>query len=129
MVAKPSSRRFQFHLRTLLIFVTVFCVASGWSLNQIRIVQERKALLNHVIAFEGFFVTGTMQVRANKEVRWSDLYGSLAPTPARPTVPCYREWFGDEAIGVIGLHTDSPRLSELRDAFPEAKFSVLDIKK
>jgi hypothetical protein len=129
MFAKPSSRRFQFHLRTLLIFVTVFCVASGWSLNQIRIVQERKALLNHVIAFEGFFVTGKMQVRANKEVRWSDLYGSLAPTPARPTMPCYREWFGDEAIGVIGLPTDSPRLIELRDAFPEAKFSVLDVKK
>ena len=129
MVAKPSSRRFQYHLRTLLIFVTVFCVASGWSLNQIRIVQDRKALLNHVIAFEGFFVTRKMQVRANKEVRWSDLYGSLAPRPARPTVPRYREWFGDEAIGVIGIPTDSPRLSELRDAFPEARFSVLDVKK
>jgi hypothetical protein len=129
MVAKPSSRRFQFRLRTLLIFVTVFCVAGGWSVNQIRIVQERKALLNHVIAFEGFFVTGKMQVRANKEVRYSDLYRSLAPAPARPTVPGYREWFGDEAIGVIGIPTDSPRLSELRDAFPEANFSVLDVKK
>jgi hypothetical protein len=128
MVAIPSSRRFQFRLRTLLIFITVFCVVVGWGIGQVRMVRERKSLLDHAIAFGGFYVTGDMEVRANRQVGWSDLYISLAPSTVHPTIPQFRGWLGDEAIGVIGIPSESPRLEELKAAFPEATFSILKVK-
>jgi hypothetical protein len=128
MVASPRPRRFQFRLLTLLAFVTLFCVICGWAFRQVHIVRERKSLLEQVIAREGFYVTGSMRVRANPEVRWSDLYASLAPAKARPIVPQFRIWLGDEAVGVIGIPSDSPRLAELKSAFPEAAFSILNVK-
>ncbi len=127
MVERP--RRFQFRLLTLLVFVTMFCVVCGWAVHQVRIVQGRKALLEQVIAHEGFYVTGNRQVKSNPEVRWADLYPSLAPAPKRTTVPQFRRWVGDEAVGVIGIPSDSPRLAKLMSAFPEAEFSILNVKK
>jgi hypothetical protein len=128
MVESPRPRRFQFRLLTLLVFVSLFCVICGWAFHQVRIVQERKSLLEHVIAREGFYVTGGMQVRANRDVRWSDLYSSLAPATARPTVPLFRRWLGDEAIGVIGVPGGLPHFAEIKSAFPEAAFSILTVK-
>jgi hypothetical protein len=103
MAKDPRRCRFQFRLLTLLVFVSFFCVISGWAFHQVHLVQARKSLLEHVIADQGFYVTGKMQVRANPEVRWSDMYTSLAPAKARPTVPMLRQWLGDEAVGVIGI--------------------------
>jgi hypothetical protein len=128
MVDSPRIRRYQFRLLTLLIFVSFFCVICGWAFHQVHLVQERKSLLEHVIADEGFYVTGNMQMKANPEVRWSDLYTTLAPAKTRPTVPLLRQWLGDEAVGVIGIPDESPRLAELKAAFPEAAFSILNVK-
>jgi hypothetical protein len=128
MVESPRPRRFQFRLLTLLIFVSLICVVCGWTFHQVHIVRERKSLLEDVIAHEGFFVTASMQVSANRDVRYSDLYTSLALARARPSVPRFSQWFGDQAIGVIGIPSDSPRLAELKAAFPEAAFSILTVK-
>jgi hypothetical protein len=128
MVKNQRPRRFQFRLLTLLAFVSLFCVICGWTFHHVHVVQERKSLLEHVIAHEGFFVTASMQVRANRDVRYSDLYTSLALARARPSIPRFRQWFGDEAIGVIGIPSDSSRLAELKAAFPEAAFSILTVK-
>jgi hypothetical protein len=38
---KRKRRWFQFRLRTLMIVVTLFCIAGGWLGNQVRIVWER----------------------------------------------------------------------------------------
>jgi hypothetical protein len=128
MVESSRLRRFQFRLLTLLIFVTLFCVICGWVVHQLHIVRDRKSLLEHVVANEGFYVTGNMRVRANPDVRWSDLYASLAPAKARSTLPPLRLWLGDEAVGVIGIPADSTCLAELKSAFPEAAFSVLNVR-
>jgi hypothetical protein len=60
-------------------------------------------------------------------VRWSDLYTSLVPA-APTTVPLFRRWLGDEAIGVIGIPGGLPAFEELKTVFPEAAFSILTVK-
>jgi hypothetical protein len=53
-----SRRRFQFRLRTLMIGVTLFCVAAGWLAVQARAVRDRKGVLYnhaHFIILYSFF--------------------------------------------------------------------------
>jgi hypothetical protein len=92
----PPRRRFQFRLRTLMIGVTVFCLAAGWLLSQASIVWERKALLKRAP------VWGVDDNDAG--------------------VSSVRHWFGDAGIGLIQLDASASddELAQYRAAFPEA---------
>jgi len=121
--------RFQFRLRTLLVGAILFCVVGGWFGQQYRLVRKREALLSYIVKAGGFYVTRTMHIRANQEVRWADLNAALTPTRPHGSIAQIRECLGDEPIKAIGVPSSASRLNELRTAFPEADFAVLDGKK
>ncbi len=45
MAEQSQRRRFQFRLRTLFVLTTILCVCGAWFSWQVRIVNERKSLL------------------------------------------------------------------------------------
>src|SRR5258706_4333045 len=120
MADQPSPRRrFQFRLRTLLIGAFLFCVVADWCGIQYRLVRQRRSLLSYIVRTEGFYVTRTMDVRANPKVRWVDLQASLTPPPPRSSTALLRGWLGDEPIRTIGVPAKTPRLDELGLVFLE----------
>ncbi|HEV3415638.1 MAG TPA: hypothetical protein VG056_02445 [Pirellulales bacterium] len=129
MASASPRRRFQFSLRTLMIGSFLFCVVAGWCGIQYRLVRQRISLLNYIVKTEGFYITKTMDVRANPKVHYGDLQASLTPRPHRSSTAQLRRWLGDEPIDTIGVPANTPRLDELRLAFPEADFAILDSRK
>jgi hypothetical protein len=106
----PSRRRFQFRLRTLLIGVTLLCVAGGgYVLWQQKIVEERKMALADVAKSQGrFFV-------------WGD--GPAYSVNNRDkTIPLIRRLLADQPIyWIVYRHgaTDDD-IRRLKRLFPEA---------
>ena len=96
---KRKRRWFQFSLRTLLIVVTLFCIAAAWFTEQARIVRERKAILDH----DGLI--------------------SLLDFATGPSsrISIVRRWLGDVDCREIGAEPVSDEeLEHYRAVFPEA---------
>lgn len=103
-VEPPKRRRrwSQFSLRSLMIVVTLFCVAAGWFATQARAVRDRKAALyNHA--------------------RFIILYSFLDEQDRRANWPL-RQWLGDVPIEHMVVTHDIPPddFETIRHAFPEA---------
>ena len=101
---KPKVRWFQFRLRTLLIAVTIFCVAGGGYVGrQAKIVRERQAVIRDV-----------------NGVTW-------AQNPDDSEIPLIRRWLGDHAFLTIWLNETMPDewpredIRRIAVAFPEAR--------
>ncbi|HEV2972350.1 MAG TPA: hypothetical protein VGY55_20415 [Pirellulales bacterium] len=91
--------RFQFHLRTLLIVVTLLTIPCAYIGAQAEIVRERKAMLE------------------NGHLTLSEA------TPARNRLPRLRVWLGDVDCFILyfdPIVSDSD-LERYRVAFPEAQ--------
>jgi hypothetical protein len=98
-------RRFQFSLRTLMIVVTLFCVAvggyGGW---QAKIVMERKAIIRDV----------------GDGITWGQNLDDSE-------IPLIRRWLGDHAFLAIWLNERMPdevpteTIHRIVTAFPEAR--------
>jgi len=97
MASQPSPRRrFQFRLRTLMIGVTVFCLLTGWILNQANVVWERQSLLKRAL------VWGADDTDSG--------------------VPLVHRLFGDSGVGLVQLDVSASdeELAHYRAAFSEA---------
>jgi hypothetical protein len=110
-MAAPNSaiRRFQFSLRTFLIGVTLLAVALAvslgwWCISEVRIAQERMALLGTLYAHGGEY--------------------QLLLDAEPPPMSFIRRWAGDRPIIVIWLPKppDGLDVERIRKAFPEAQF-------
>ncbi|HKD36306.1 MAG TPA: hypothetical protein VKB78_05880 [Pirellulales bacterium] len=107
LVPRKRKRRWhQFSLRTLLIGVTIFCIAAGWFLSQAATVWTRKAMLK------------------DAPLSWVDDDESAG-------IPWLRHAMGDRGMGMIVLDksfTDE-QLDHYRSVFPEAFIYRTDIAK
>ncbi|HEV2973084.1 MAG TPA: hypothetical protein VGY55_24165 [Pirellulales bacterium] len=113
-------RWFQFRLRTLFVLTALIALAAMWVGWQIRIVQERKWLREHYP--HAIFLS----IKEYDPIIRNEAYPN-----GTPSVPWYRELFGDEAISQIGLEGDvenSIDEKRIRVAFPEADVFVLTQK-
>jgi hypothetical protein len=110
MDEKPRRRWLRFSVRTLLVAVTIFCVWLGWNY---RIVAERKALIELVIASDGI-------VREQSES--DNPFDAWEPPAPPPPVPLIREWMGDSGVAYFyNLDKLSKAdIARLRVAFPES---------
>jgi hypothetical protein len=92
-------RRFQFHLRTLLIVVTLLAIPCAYVGSQAKIVRGRKAMLE------------------NGHLTLSEV------TPARNRLPRIRMWLGD--VDCLIMYFDpivsDTDIERYRVAFPEAQ--------
>jgi hypothetical protein len=113
----PPRRHFQFRLRTLLIVVTLFCVAGGYVAHQAMIVRERKTLLTRLNTNLGGASIG---VGAYRIIRsgWKEALSD----DQLPTISWLRNWLGDEAIVVMFIpeQTQKTEAARIDGAFPEA---------
>jgi hypothetical protein len=111
---KRKRRRFQFRLRTLMIGVTLFCVAVGGYVGwQAKIVRERKPILDDVLKRGGIaHADYTLSQPQLQRVYLS-------------RVSWFREWLGDHAMKWIILPTGATLEEEqrVRSLFPEAEVS------
>jgi hypothetical protein len=105
-------RRFQFRLRTLFIGVTLLAVPLGYVGWQVKIVRERKAII------EGNELIGAMAIDAS---------GRDKVAPGRPDIPWIRRLLGDQDY----LNIFAPRsatdedIERFRSVFPEAEVKQL----
>ncbi len=110
-MASPSPRRrFEFRLRTLLIVVTLFCVVVGGYVGwQAKIVRERKAILERVLADRRFFVRPARAICDDDSLNKS--------------IPRLRWIMGDTWIDSISVSpkTTDDDFEHLKMAFPEAR--------
>jgi hypothetical protein len=90
--------RFQFHLRTLLIVVTLLAIPCGYVGSQAGIVRERKAMLE------------------NGHLTLSEM------SPGRNILPRIRVWLGDVDCRIMYFDpiVSDTDLERYRVAFPEA---------
>ena len=103
----PPRRRFQFRLRTLMIVVTLFCVAAGGYIgSQKKIVAERRAWLAHL-----------------QEEGYTARIGDIVISGGDQSEPnIVRRWLGDKATFRISLPAtlpDKDKETTLR-LFPES---------
>jgi hypothetical protein len=91
--------RFQFHLRTLLIGVTLLAIPCGFVGSQAKIVRERKAMLE------------------NGHLTLSEV------TPAGNRLPPIRVWLGDVDCCIMYFDpiVSETDLERYQVAFPEAQ--------
>jgi hypothetical protein len=98
-MANYYPRRFQFHLRTLLVAVALFAIPCAYIGHQAEIVKDRKAILD-----DGRLTLSVM-------------------TPARSELPRIRLWLGD--VDCFAIYADAivsdADLERYRAAFPEAE--------
>jgi hypothetical protein len=113
MTEKSDRRWFRFSLRTLLVFVTLFCCWLAWETS---VVHERKALRAELKGFQ--FVPAE---------NWEKRFAPGYPAPrATAKVPLLRSWLGDEAIQEIWFIRHVQQISDedlarLKKTFPEAE--------
>jgi hypothetical protein len=95
-------RRFQFRLRTLMIVVTLFCVFGGYVAHEVKIVRERRALLDKLLVLHH----GIYSLDANKDA-----------------TPWLRRLLGDEPVDELLIPTEvsDEDAREIEAAFPEAR--------
>ena len=98
----PPNHRFQFRLRSLMIMVTLLavpCAFVGW---QVRLVRERRDILD------------------NRINHATAIYGMFDPPSLTLGV---RRWLGDVAIRQFFFNADATddEVEETRRAFPEAE--------
>jgi hypothetical protein len=114
---KRNRRWFQFSLRTLMIVVTLSCVAFGWAGNQVLIVRERAHVLNLLHNHWIFFGSS------------NSMPGFFASNPP-PTVNWLRRILGDQPANLLvvprQLYDEKEIMRRARRAFPEAVFRVTD---
>jgi hypothetical protein len=113
MTDQPAPRRrFQFRLRTLLIAITLFCIACGYVEWQAKIVMDRKAAVSKLLGLGGHIVGAE----------------GLSPSTVVPhrdySIPLLRRLMGDHPVlwVIYKRGTTSDELHRFRDAFPEAVF-------
>ena len=82
-----------------MIGVTLLAVACGYAAHESRIVQERKAMVDHDMPID-----------------------SLSAKRSEEVIPPIRRWLGDEAYEaiVLGDGTSDATVQRYRDSFPEA---------
>jgi hypothetical protein len=114
---KRNRRWFQFRLRTLLIFVALFCVAGGWFGNQVRIVRMRDAMaaapgVDSVIEAENIAASADPSSGA-RPVAHPDLKSKL---------PWIRKQLGDHYyLGLsVAPSASDDEFTDYKRAFPEA---------
>ena len=102
-----SGRRFQLRLRTLLVVVTLFCLAVGWIASQARTVYERKAALAN---YSRFIILYSFVDEQNR---------------AALTSPVKR-LLGDKPLGYMVVSSAIPAddLKRVRAIFPEAEIEL-----
>ena len=109
----PKRRWFRFSLRTMSVAVTVFGVWLGW---QLKIVSERKAILNELRA-AGKPISGMIEAIQAVEAE----IGSI-PGLNHCQVSRLRRWLGDESVFrlfiPVGANPELIHRTEI--AFPEA---------
>jgi hypothetical protein len=107
----PNHRRrwFQFSLRTLMIGVTMLAIPLGYVSWQAKIVSERKAALERILADRRFFVRPTSDICDD---------GSL-----NKSIPRLRWMMGDTWIDSVRASpkTTDDEIERLKMAFPEAR--------
>ena len=106
---KRKRRWFQFSLRSLMIGVTLFCVAVGGYIGwQAKIVRERKAMLAQLSAADW----------RRPEFRWH------SPTPQ---IPWLRRILGDKPVAmlVVPPNADQQAIAEIRQMLPEADLALV----
>ena len=101
--------RFQFSLRTLLIFVTLLAIPCGYVGYQKKIVANRQEMLKKIKEDRGDWVRSDLMIKT--ELRWPGY---------QP--PWIRRLFGDIAVGEIFVQpqTDLSTVDEIQETFPEA---------
>jgi hypothetical protein len=112
MTNLPASRhpRFQFHLRALLLLVTLLAVACGYVARQAEIVRDRRSIFNFSELSDG---PQPIVGPANHYICFS---------LERRGVPWIRQLLGDRAVFEIGLPigTDKAERQRVAALFPEA---------
>lgn len=105
-------RRLQFRLRTLLIAITLFCIARGYIEWQAKIVMDRKAAVSELLGLGGHIVGAE----------------GLSPSTVVPhrdySIPFLPRLMGDHPVFwvIYKRGTTNDELHRLRIAFPEAVF-------
>jgi len=125
---KPSRRRLQFSLRTLLFVVTLLCIAFAWVGWQVRIVQERKAKLAKLLS-AGIVVTLDNVrefAKGGPHGVWDDVLIPAEPVVLRDgstDILWYRRWLGDEAVVIFWTNhkLTAEERGNVEQIFPEAK--------
>ncbi len=121
---KRKRRWFQFHLRTLLIVVTLLAAPLGYVGWQAKIVRERHDLLKRLVGMGG------LSINAEQAERLSGSGLAAQEIAHRPAtqVPWIRRLLGDETIAFLVLPSrlNGPDVEEIIDAFPEAAVKRVD---
>jgi hypothetical protein len=99
---KRKRPRFQFSLRSLMIFTMVVAVACGWVGWQAKIVRDRKSELNRTVNMRLVGIDSDDQAKA---------------------IPWVRRLFGDVSVNSISMPPDTTidELDRLRALFPESR--------
>ena len=100
-------RRFQFSLRTLLIFVAILAIPSWYVGAQWRIVQCRREIRNEY---------------EKKGVLFWDIPMLMSRTAHDPDIPLVRRWMGDKSMWLLELpeSCSDSEMHEIHSGFPEA---------
>ncbi|MBX9792398.1 MAG: hypothetical protein K2Y37_26150 [Pirellulales bacterium] len=108
-------RWFQFRLSTWFVLVTG---ASVWLASQIRVIQERREILNWIIEQGGVYNTWLLEPDTPQSYAPADWYAERDEQTSR-----IRTWLGDNAVAFINLYQPmcSESLRDVRRFFPEAE--------
>jgi hypothetical protein len=124
--------RFQFRLRTLLIFTAIVATIAAWCGWQRRIVKERLETLASIVSSGGGFMCCRFEVPpvmpAEDVPRYACAIVSKGKTivefravPGSQSV--FRQWLGDLIVPVIWISPKTSESSEtrIRAMFPESE--------
>src|SRR5437868_3353725 len=101
----------RYSLRTLLLFVAILAIPLGWLGWQAKIVRERRATIDEIVAAGG-------QVTRKADLKY--MGGQSQVVEVQPP-PWYRGMFGDEAIAIIQLTSrNTSGVAEIEGLFPES---------
>ena len=121
---QPSPRRrFQFRLRMLMIGVTLLAGVCGYVAWQAKIVQERRAVADLVLHYEGGVYWSSEVKRALPTASGLRIWEDHIVFPLRE-VSWLRRWLGDDAATYILYRMQMPKdeITRVKAAFPEAHF-------
>ncbi|MGA2033983.1 MAG: hypothetical protein ABSG68_17180, partial [Thermoguttaceae bacterium] len=120
--AKPRRRWFQYSLRSLMVFVTVTCIALGWFTARMRRARTQREAVATIEA-EGGRVLYEYDYRVHEKNAgrtWSEYSAELGHPP---TPKWLRDLLGDDFFATVAsvrdLRADDARLEELARCFPD----------